>query len=500
MAGIGIQLNRIFNKHTVTSSLQGIGYSVVVTIAPMLLIMGSLLAMYSLLRFDSVPYLERELFSCTVLYVFIFSLLFSSAFNSTLSKYIADRVFENRIEDIKPCLLVGLAVKLGVSSLIAIPFYIWEIVVGKVAVYYVFTSYMCYISLTLVFALMLYGVVIKQFKRISQLFLLGSAVTVLLSVVFHYLFGMSITYSMLLALTLGFWLTAMLQLYVLMRRFTKNSHRYRPVFAYFKQYSKLIITDFLYIFGLFAHNFVFWTVPWRLEIVNTYVCNQPYDMATCLAMFTNITATVLFVTKVEMHFFDHYSQFNSSVVGGSLDMVDKAKDRMFRSLSQQIQELVRLQFTISVIVFLLAEILLPSMGLGGMTMDIYPLMAVGYFISFLMYSNILFLQYYTDYTGSAITGVVFAAVSVLGAIPSTQLSAEWYGLGYVVASLLAYLYSFFRLCSIEKNLYTHIFCVGSLLKTINKDMPSAEVYHRDRPLDGQTSVRENATVSAAGQG
>ena len=42
---------------------------------------------------------------------------------------------------------------------------------------------------------------------------------------------------------------------------------------------------------------MFWTHPWRMIIVNSYVCNQPYDMATCIAMFTNISATTFFISN-----------------------------------------------------------------------------------------------------------------------------------------------------------------------------------------------------------
>lgn len=41
----------------------------------------------------------RELFSCTVLYIFIFSLLTASPFNSVLSKYMSDVIYEETYED-----------------------------------------------------------------------------------------------------------------------------------------------------------------------------------------------------------------------------------------------------------------------------------------------------------------------------------------------------------------------------------------------------------------
>lgn len=334
-------------------------------------------------------------------------------------------------------------------------------------------------SLTLVFALMLYGVVIKQFSRISLFFIVGAITSILISCFLRYVFYMEVTYSMLLALTIGFWLTAVLELFMVKRRFSESSNRFRPVFRYLKQYWRLVLSDFLYILGLFCHNFVFWTVPWRMEIANTYVCNQPYDMATCLGMFTNLSATVLFVSKVEMHFFKFYRQFNTAIVGGSYEQIEKSRKRLFQSLVKELMDMVYIQFAISIIIFLLAEIFLPMFGFGGMTLEIYPLMAVGYFISFLMYSNILFLQYFTDYTGTVITGLIFSGIGAIGAYISTNLPVAWYGSGFTVAALLAYAFSFLRMKKMEKNIYVHTFCVGSILPYKNEKMPNQQVYCKD---------------------
>ena len=80
----------------------------VVTIAPMLLVIGALMIMEYFLDFSSVGYATRELFSCTVLYIFIFSLLTASPFNSVLSKYMSDVIYEETYEDILPCYYVGM--------------------------------------------------------------------------------------------------------------------------------------------------------------------------------------------------------------------------------------------------------------------------------------------------------------------------------------------------------------------------------------------------------
>ena len=477
MAGIGVQLNRIFDRHTVTTSLYGIGFSFVYTIAPMIVVIGCLFGMYWILGFDEVGYLERETFSCSILYIFIFSLLTSSPFNSVLSKFQTDRIYEQRYEDIRPCIYVGTITNLTFSSLIAIPFYLYEVFVGHVAVYYVFTTYMGFLGLTLTFSTMIYNSILKQYKKITAYFLYSMGLTFLLSIVFRFLFRFSVTYSMLLALAIGFLLIAALELANVLRYFPVNSCKYKDILHYFRIYWKLIASNFLYTLGLFIHNFVYWTEPWHLVVRDTYVCNQPYDMASCLAMFTNISASVLFISRVEMHFHDRYKDYTEAVIGGKLDSIEKAKKRMFRGLSFQILSLTHIQFIVSVVIYFVAIVVLPIMGFAGMIMEIYPQLAVGYFICFLMYSELLFLYYFDDLTGAVINGVIFAGVGLVGSLIATHLPAIWYGAGFTAASFLAFTFSYFRLKWIEKNMDRHVFCRGTVLRQVNSERPDPDVYN-----------------------
>ena len=96
MAGVGVRLNRIFEKKSIAADIAGFTYSIIITIAPTLVVILGILLMGWVLGFDEISYLERELFSCTVLYVFIFSLLVVSAFNAVLSKYVQDAIYEER--------------------------------------------------------------------------------------------------------------------------------------------------------------------------------------------------------------------------------------------------------------------------------------------------------------------------------------------------------------------------------------------------------------------
>ena len=151
MAGIGVKLNNIYGKNTLTTDVIGMGYSTVMTIAPMLTVIGALCIMEYFLDFSSVGYVTRELFSCTVLYIFIFALLTASPFNSVLSKYMSDVIYEETYADIMACYYVGLFLNILLSSLVGIPFCIHEYLVGKVDIIYVFTGYCGFIHWYLYF-------------------------------------------------------------------------------------------------------------------------------------------------------------------------------------------------------------------------------------------------------------------------------------------------------------------------------------------------------------
>lgn len=476
MAGVGVKLNRIFERKSILADLIGFAYSLVITVAPMLVIILNILLMGWILGFRTVPYLTRELFSCTVLYTFIFGLLAVSPFNAVLSKYMQDAIYEERYEDILPCYYVGLLMTLVLACLAGVPFCLWEHFVGGVAVYYVFTGFCTYISMILVFYSMIYLSICKDYERISLFYIIGMVAAFFLSLFLRFRCGWDIAYSMLFALMTGFFLTAVLEFSAVKRYFAKNSNRYMPVLKYFVRWWQLVVANFFYILGMYIHNFVFWTDERRMVLVNTFVCNQPYDMASCLAMFTNISATIIFITHVEMHFHDKYKYYSESVIGGKRSDIESDKRRMFRQLGNELMNLMRVQFIISIVIYLLCVVLLPQFGFGGTIMQIYPCLAAGYFILFLMYAAILFLYYYNDMAGAVLTSLCFFGVTFIGSVFAMHLSEIWYGIGVVLGSFTGWTVAYVRLRRVESNLDIHIFCQGMLLKSANGPMPSGLVY------------------------
>lgn len=478
MAGIGIKLNKIFSKKTITTNLVGFGYSAVITIAPMLLVITAVILMQMLLGFSKVGYADRELYSCTVLYIFIFALLTTAPFNAVLSKYMSDVIYEETYEDILPCYYVGLILNICFSCLIGIPFCVREYLVGRVDPAFVFAGYCGYICLVLVFYSMLYLSICKDYKKISGFFFIGMAFTVVCSVLGVYWLGFPVTFSMLVSLDIGFLVIASLEFALVKSYFRQNSGKYRRVLWYFKKNWQLVATNALYTVGLFIHNFVFWTTDMHIVIAKSFVCMTTYDMASCLAMFTNISASVILISRLEMHFHERYKAYSEAVIGGRGRDIENTKKRMFDQLAEELMNLVRIQFIISVVIFFICIVLLPQFGFGGMVMQIYPCLAAGYFILFVMYGEIIFLYYFNDLDGAVITALGFCVTTLIGSILSSQLSPIWYGIGLVAGSMVGWSMAYFRLRYMEKNLDVHIFCEGNLMKRGHGKKPSNKVYEK----------------------
>ena len=485
MAGIGIRLNKIFSKNTITTNLFGFGYSMVITIAPMFLVIIAVMLMQGLLGFSRLGYAPRELYSCTVLYIFIFAMLTASPFNAVLSKYLSDVIYNETYEDIMPCYYVGLVMNIIFSCALGIPFCVREYFVGGVELFFVFAGYCGFIALVLVFYSMLYLNICKDYKKVSFFFLIGMGISIVLSLVLVYLMNMEVTYAMLISLDVGFWGIGCLELALLKSYFRENSGKYGALLQYFKKHWQLVVTNLLYTSGLYVHNFVFWTTDMKMVVADSFVCMTTYDMASCIAVFTNITASVIFISRVEMHFHERYKGYSEAVIGGRGIDIENAKQRMFSQLSEELMNLVRIQFIISVVIFFVCIILLPQFGMGGMVMRIYPCLAAGYFILFIMYAAIIFQYYYNDMMGAVMTSVSFFAATLFGSILATKLPSIWYGIGLVIGASVGWGVSYYRLRVMEKTLDVHIFCAGNILKKGRGKKPSNKVYEKE------FSVQEN---------
>ncbi|MCT4542596.1 MAG: exopolysaccharide Pel transporter PelG [Vallitalea sp.] len=478
MAGIGYELKNIFKEESISRLVGGITYSVLVTIGPTIIVIVTIIILYLMLGFLSVSYTQRELLSSTILYGFIFSLLMTSAFNGVMSRYIADKIYEEKYDDILPSFYTGVFLNTLLGSIFGIPFIIRLIIIGEVDPIFSFVSYCFFIVLIISFYSMIYLSATKDYKIIALYYFIGMIIAFVLAHLF-YIVGLSTIKSILYGITIGFLVISSLEFSYMRKYFGKNSGNYKDCLHYFIDHKNICLCSFFYILGLYIHNFVFWTHPSRIIVANSYVSMQSYDMASCLAMFTNISTIIIFTVMAETKFHSKYQKFNESVIGNKLNEITRTKKSMFRLLIQQISYLVGIQGIITTTIFLIAIIVLPILGFGGSVLIIYPTLVCAFLAIFLMYCNIIFMFYFNDNKGAMYTSIIFCICVLIGSIYSITLSESLYGLGAFFGAFIGWTFSFFRIKYIEKHFDEHIFCITDILKKKSGEVPESRVYIRE---------------------
>ena len=323
MAGIGFELKKIYRKEGIARSAVGVIYSTLVTIGPMILVISAIILMYFLLGISAVNYADRELLSTTILYTFTFSVIITAPFNVILSRYLADKFYMEEYAGILNSYYLGMTLSCGISSIVFLPI-AWSLYVrGGVDLPFIIAAYIQWISLVILFFSITYLHATKDYKMIAFFFLLGMVSSIVLGILLHYVCAIDVIHAIIYGMATGFFLTSVCCFTYIKRYFHNTLGSYLESLKYFWAYKRLLIANLAYIVGLYIHNFVFWTVPGRMVTANTLYSNQAYDMATYLAMFTNISAMVSFTVVVETKFHTTYKNYMEAVIGGTYRMIIK---------------------------------------------------------------------------------------------------------------------------------------------------------------------------------
>ncbi len=479
MAGIGFELKRIYKKRNMKNMLRGIGYSTVVTVGPTVLTILAVILNDKLLGITKESYADRELLSSMILYAFIFPFMITTPVNTVWSRYIADKIFTEQFDDILSSYYVGLVCVSAAGAFLGVPFLVRAWFVSDISVRFLFTGYCLYMSLLVVFFTMTYLSATKDYKIITLYFFLGLLFGIAVSLLLVQRFHDRLIDAALTGLMVGFFVIAVMQFTYVRRYFRVFSKNYKECLAYVWQYKMLFFSSLFYVLGLYTHNFVFWGTKLSVLVKNTFLSAPAYDMASYLAMMTNISTMVIFIVVVETDFHDRYQIYSEAVLRSTLAEIRKAKDDMFRLLGNQIAYIVEIQAILSCLIFLVIEIFFPVLGFSGEILQIYPVLAAGYLVIFIMYCNIIYLYYFSDHAGAFWTAFLFWLAVFSGSLWAKYLPVQFYGTGVFLGALAGWTFSFFRLRYMERNLDFHIYGHGKLLPERREEMPSAVSYRRE---------------------
>lgn len=447
MAGIGFELKKLFAKKGVLNSAKAYGYAAVICTGPMLLGVLLLLGIMALCTFFGVGLHTRELLICMITYTLLASVTVSSFFSMVITRYVADKLFEEKNQAVLPAFWGSTVIMLLVGCVLYGIFLIFS---GATLL----QGILCFTlfgELIIVWNAMSFLSAIKDYKGIFLSFLTSVAVSILLGALLLWL-GRPVIESLLFSVSVGYGVMLIWDVILLHQYFPHTALGAFTFLKWIDAFLPLALSGFFMNIGMFSHLVIMWFSDIGVRVHGLFYGAPWYDVPALLAFMTALMTTVNFVVSVEVNFYpkyrNHYSLYNDK---GTIDNIKQAEKEMIGTLKTELfyTALKQLLFTAAVI------------ALGGYLLDLLPLgfnevmrgyfrtLCVGYGVYAIGNMLMLILLYFTDYKGALITTAIFAVTTVIFSLLSLLFSNIYYGFGFLIAAMI-----FAFVCAVRLNYFT----------------------------------------------
>ena len=458
MAGIGFELRKIFSRKTLASNIIGSIYATMTTIGPTIIFMILLFTLNKVMYVFNATEIESLFFVSSFTYEFLVSIIIASLFNTVLSRYISDKIFEEKEEDICASMFGAMTVTSIISGIILFVFCFLMYKKDNVSIYFLINYYLLGVLASNTYVLMTYVSALKEYKEVTFSFLFGCIPAIIVFFFTHLIFNINIIISLYASLTVGFTFIVIMLVFWCVKAFGMSSNKYFEFLRYFIKYPVLAISGLSYMLGLYLSNIIYWNFSDMRLKISIFSTAPTYDMAMFFAVVISLPAFVLFVVKVETIFYERYVKYISSLNEGTYDLIEKNRISMNNTIKLQLFFVYDIQLVITVLSISAAGIVFPLLNISNQVLSMFMILGMGLFCTTSMYLTVLFLYYFQDYKSSCITTVVFFIVELISCVICLKLGSPYYPLPLLIAGVISWIIGFILLRKRLNNLNSFIMC------------------------------------------
>lgn len=438
MAGIGFELRKLLQRDSLLSLLRAYVYAGVISSGPWVLsIIGMVMIGFFSFAIVSPNYLITQ-FQVTITNVIAYSLILTGLLQLAFTRFIADRLFENKADIVAAnyhaILLLITVVAGSLSFIVSLTLFPEQSVAYKVLMVATFVI-VCNIWIATVF---LSG--IKQYREIVLLYLFGYGFSVLGAYVMRpwglegllggFFFGQILLFTGIHAL--------------IVRNFRTPSGMRFDVFQKKLRYPTLMWIGFLYNLGAWIDKMIFWYFPPTSDaIIGPLRASVIYDLPVFLAYLSIIPGMAVFLVRIETDFVEHYDGFYSAVRdGGSLETVEKHRNGMVETVRSGMFEIIKIQSIAVLLLFVVGERLFRWLQISDLYLPLLYVQTIAAALQ-VLFLSILTVYFYLD---KRIVVLALCALLVVGNAALTSLSLllgpVFYGYGFALAMLICVVVGF----------------------------------------------------------
>ncbi|WPZ33491.1 exopolysaccharide Pel transporter PelG [Thalassobaculum sp. OXR-137] len=433
MAGIGFTLRRLTQRDDLIGAVIGYGHSVFISAGPWLLTVLALIAI-NLILTDAMPRDSLELFRSIIVYNFSVSLVITGPVILVATRYLADRVFEKRV-DTAPALMVT-AMVLGTAPglLLAAWFYL---VVCTIPIPLALLALANYAVISAIWVAGLFLSALKAYVRVTVSFGLGMAGSVALTYLVGAAYG---PIGALAAFSGGLALTMLVLMATVLAEYRYPMTRPVNLLRYFRDYWELALGGLVYNLAIWIDKWVLWATLDDTSVVGGALVTAPlYDGAMFLAYLTIVPALAIFTVAVETRFFEDYQRFYRQIGDHStLEAILENQRGVERSATDGLRSVMVIQIVISVLVIFFAPTILDAAGGASRQIGMFRFGVLGALFHVLMLFCGILLMYFDARRPALTLNIVFLATNGAFTWATSELGFPYLGYGYFASTLVCF--------------------------------------------------------------
>lgn len=439
MAGIGFELRKLVEKGRLSTLGYALGYSFMLAPGPAIISISSIVGagfVYSDM-FGSVV----RVFQVVVTHVVAYSLIISSCFQFFFTRYVADRLFEEKPEKVFPNLNGALSVAALLSFLFGLVYYALFLRDLPPMFCLEFVVLLVLMSMNWVLNSLLTGLKGYRYILLSYLFSYG------IFLLAAYPLGKVLKLE---GIILAFLLGQAILFFSLYVKVFIDYHSEDFVDYEFlspsKSYYILVPIGFLYNLSIWADKFTFWYHPLTgTSVLGPFYASIVYDIPIFLAYISIASGLAIMTLYLEAYFSQSYERYYYLVVkGGTLkQLFEKAID-MAQEAKLVIVYTAFVQIITDSIILIFAEKIFGLLKLSVLYIPLFRIQLLGVTFQLLLTALIALLFYYDRRKEVLVLTSFYTLSNVSTSVISIQVGPYFYGYGLVISSVfvftLAYMY------------------------------------------------------------
>lgn len=428
MAGVGFELRAIATGNSYLSTARVFGAAAIIGSGPWLISILTLLVIgLAGQKMMADPTIVAR-FQVSVTWMFFCSLVISGPVQLTFTRFVADRLYEERSEVVMPNLIGALAMVSGLSLLLSV--IAWPLFEGVPVGARVFLAAglgalsNIWIAVTALSAL-------RQHLVVLGCFLLGYGITFVATLALSS-YGLS---GLLLGFALGQGALLVSALSAL-ARFQPGAGGAH--FAFMRRrnfYLDLALVGLLFNVGVWIDKIFFWFDPLTgAQVLGPLRASEAYDLPIFLAYLSIVPGMAVFLVRVETDFSEAHRAFYDAINrGASLRVIEPLRDEMTEAARRGIVDIVRVQGIVFALCLMVGEDVLRWFGISTLHAPLFfvDAAAVGMQVILLAAVNMFF---YLDRRRTVLTICALLVISN-GAFTwaTQQMGPELYGYGFAAS-------------------------------------------------------------------